>query len=155
MIQRKTAATFAGLAVALVGATPAEAETTTVACDDAAVLPNPVYLAGSSAFEPTLAQLAVQLKAKQGISVIYNPISSCSGVTAVADSSQVLSGTAHYFTVSAVDGGSSGSVTTSSCTLAAGTKALIGVSDVSCESCTGQADLGGPAQYLDWRSPQR
>jgi hypothetical protein len=150
MTHRKTAATLAGLAVALAGATSAEAQTTTVACNDASVLPNPVYLAGSSAIEAMLAQLAVQVRAKHNISIIYSPIASCNGVTVISDSSQVLSGTGHYYTAPSADGGaSSGSVVTSSCTIPTGTKALIGVADVGYDACMGTSR---PVTIGEWRA---
>ncbi len=147
MTDRRRLVTLAGLAVALLSAVPAMAQTTAVACSDTSVLPNPVYLAGSSAFEPTLAQLAVQIKAKRGISIIYDPISSCSGVTDVSDSTQVLSGTAHYYVADATQ---SSGVAIPSCTLAGGTKPLIGVSDVAYDSCMGSA---APATIGEWHGP--
>jgi len=147
MIHRKPYAIAVGLAVALLSATPVLAQTTAAACSDTSILPNPVYLAGSSAFEPTLAQLAVQIKAKQGISIIYDPISSCSGVTDVSDNTQVLSGTAHYYVADATQ---SSGVATNSCTLAGGTKPLIGVSDVAYDSCMGSAV---PATIGEWHGP--
>ena len=150
MTHRQKTATFTGLAVALLGAVPASAQTTTVACDDASVLPNPVFLAGSSAIEAMLAQFAVQVRAKHGISIIYSPIASCNGVTVISDSTQVLSGTAHYYTAAAADGGaSSGSVVTNSCTIPTGTKALIGVADVAYDSCLG---VSRPATIGEWQA---
>ena len=146
MIDRRHLVAVVGFVVAVLSALPARAQTA-VACSDTSVLPNPVYLAGSSAFEPTLAQLAVQIKAKQGISIIYDPISSCSGVTDVSDSTQVLSGTADYFVADATQ---SSGVMTNHCTLAGGTKPLIGVSGVAYDSCMGAA---APATIGEWHGP--
>lgn len=151
MTYPRTLALRAGIACSI-GATillggQALAQTTTVACSDTSVLPNPVYLAGSSAFEPTLAQLAVQIKAKQNISIIYDPISSCSGVADIADSTQVLSGTADYYVA---DTTQSSGVAIKSCTLAGSTKPLIGVSDVAYQSCTGASV---PATIGEWHGP--
>lgn len=137
----------AGLGLALSVAVPAAAQTTTVACSDTTTLPNPVYLAGSSAIEPTIAQLAVQISAKQGITLIYDPISSCSGAADIVDPTQVLSGTAHYYVV---DSTQASGVSTLSCTLAGGVKPLIGVSDVFYDSCTGTAL---PATVGEWHGP--
>lgn len=148
MIFRKQAATLAGLAVALTGATRTNAEPA-VACNDTTILPNPVYLAGSSAFEPMLAQLAVKIKAKQNISIIYNSISSCTGVADIADPTQVLSGTAHYYVE---DLTLSSGVAINSCTLAAGTKPLIGVSDVFFDSCS---ETPMPATLGEWKGPEQ
>jgi Cys-rich repeat protein len=149
MTQRKYPAISAATALCLVlaAAAPAAAQSTTVACDDATTLPNPVYLAGSSAIEPTLAQLAVQVTAKQGMTLIYNPISSCSGAADIVDSTQVLSGTAHYYVADATQ---ASGVATKSCTIATGTRPLIGISDVFYESCTG-ASL--PATVGEWHGP--
>jgi hypothetical protein len=124
--------------------------TTTVACDDATVNPNPVYMVGSSAFEPTLKQLAVQIKAKHNLSIIYSTPSSCTGAADIADPTQVLTGTADYYTVPAVDAGTSGGVTINTCTLAAGTKPLIGVSDVFYDSCV---STPMPATMGEWQGP--
>lgn len=124
------------------------AQSATVACDDTSVLPNPVYLAGSSAFEPILAQLAVQIKAKQNISIVYNPISSCNGAADIADPTQVLSGNADYYVA---DPTQASGVATKTCTIAANTKPLIGVSDVGFEACPGNTVL--PATVGEWRGP--
>jgi ABC-type phosphate transport system substrate-binding protein len=136
-----------GLAVALLYAQPLLAQTTTVACSDTTILPNPVYIAGSSAFEPMLAQFAVQMKAKQGISVIYSPISSCSGVTQIEDPTQTLTGTAHYYVA---DTTQPTGYAIQSCTLPSGTKPIVGVSDVAYESCTGKTL---PATVGTWDGP--
>jgi hypothetical protein len=146
-MMRNKLALSSGLAVALLNAQPLLAQTTTVACSDTTVLPNPVYLAGSSAFEPTLSQLAVQIKAKQGISIIYDPISSCSGVADIVDTTQTLTGTAHYYVADATQ---SSGVAISLCTLPGGAKPAIGVSDVAFESCQGTAL---PASIGEWRGP--
>lgn len=127
--------------------TAALAQSTTVSCGDTTVLPNPVYMAGSSAFEPILAQLASQIGTKQNITIIYDPISSCSGVADIVDTTQVLSGTAHYYTVDATQ---ASGVAINSCTLAGNTKPLIGVSDVAFDSCTGTAL---PATIGEWHGP--
>jgi hypothetical protein len=147
MISSQSYGIAGGLALALLGAAPAVAQTTSVACSDTSVLPNPVYLAGSSAFEPMLKNFAVQIKAKQNISVIYNPISSCLGVSDIADSTQVLSGTANYYTVDPTD---ATKVVINPCTLAGGTKPTIGVSDVGYDSCLGVAR---PATIGEWHGP--
>ena len=154
-VKRSLAMSAASAALFLAGTGAAFAQTTTVSCDDATVLPNPVYMAGSSAFEPTLAQLALQIKANQGFSIIYSAIASCNGVSAISDGT-ALTGTAHYYTVTpALDGGVSGGVTTNSCTLPTGTKASIGVSDVAFQSCTGNplptttiGEWHGPVQSM-------
>jgi len=151
MSVKRCLAMSAGFAALLLAGAGAAFAQTTVSCADTTVLPNPVYMAGSSAFEPTLAQLAVQIKAKQGVSIIYSAIASCNGVSAISDGTP-LTGTAHYYTAAvAVDGGASGGVTTNSCTLAAGTKASVGVSDVAFQSCTG--NLLPTTTIGEWHGP--
>jgi hypothetical protein len=154
MIENKLTFVPAGVAVLLAAASPASAQTTTIACSDTSQLPNPIYMGGSSAFEPILGQLAVQIKAKQGISIIYSPISSCKGLSAVSPpadmpTEQPLTGTAHYYTVDPAD---STKVVYNTCTLSGGTMAAIGVSDVGFESCQSTAR---PADLGEWLGPQQ
>ena len=62
MTYRKQIVALTGAAGFLLAASTALAQgSTTVACADTTVLGNPVYMAGSSAFEPILGQLAVQI----------------------------------------------------------------------------------------------
>ena len=91
MTYRKQIVALTGAAGMVLSASTALAQATTVACNDTSVLPNPIFMAGSSAFEPILSQLAVQIKAKQGISIIYDPISSCLGVSSVSPRPTILS----------------------------------------------------------------
>jgi hypothetical protein len=113
-------------------------------------------MAGSSAFEPILASLAVQIKTKQNVSIIYAPISSCSGVAAVsppADSSSImqpLTGTAHYYTPD--PSGDPTLTVTNTCNLSGNTMALIGVSDVSFQSCQ---NTPAPAGIGEWFGPEQ
>jgi hypothetical protein len=149
---RRIIVALAGASGTLLFASSALAQSTTVACNDTSVLPNPVFMGGSSAFEPILGQLAVQIKAKQGISIIYSPISSCNGVLAVAPSADstvpiALTGTAHYYTIDPAD---STKVVINSCNLSGNTMAAIGVSDVSFFSCQG---IAKPADIGEWAGP--
>lgn len=154
MMEKKIIALSAGVAALFYAASPARAQTTTIACSDTSQLPNPIYMGGSSAFEPVLGQLAIQIKAKQGISIIYSPISSCSGLSAVSPPADMptplpLTGTAHYYTVDPLD---STKVLYNSCTLSGNTMAAIGVSDVGFESCQGTTR---PADLGEWLGPQQ
>jgi hypothetical protein len=154
MTHRKPIIALAGAAGMLLGASVAIAQSTTVACNDTSVLPNPIFMGGSSAFEPILSQLAVQIKAKQQVSVIYASISSCNGVSAIsppADNpvAQPLTGTAHYYTLDPTD---STKVVINSCSLSGNTMASIGVSDVAFDSCQGVAR---PATIGEWAGPQQ
>jgi hypothetical protein len=152
MTYRKRIVALTGASVVLLGASTALAQgTTTVACADTTVLPNPVYMAGSSAFEPILSQLAVQIAAKQGVSIIYDPISSCLGVSAVSPQegspAQPLTGTAHYYTLDPTD---STKTVTNSCNLSNNIMAAIGISDAAFFSCQGVAK---PDNIGEWDGP--
>jgi len=154
MTQRKLILTLAGAAMALLQATPGLAQTTIINCGDTSQLPNPVFMAGSSAFEPILGSLSVQIAKSQGISIIYSPISSCNGVSAVSPPAdlptpQPLTGTAHYYTQDPTD---PTLTVTNSCNLSGVTMALIGVSDVSFESCQNAAK---PASIGEWFGPEQ
>ena len=155
MTYRKQIVALTGAAGFLLAASTALAQgSTTVACADTTVLGNPVYMAGSSAFEPILGQLAVQIKAKQGISIIYSPISSCNGVLAVSPSPDnpvlsPLSTTPHYYTADPTD---STKVVQNSCTLSNNTFAAIGVSDVAFSSCQ---NVDKPANIGEWAGPEQ
>lgn len=149
---RKMIVALTGAAGMLLGASSALAQATTVACSDTSVLPNPVFMGGSSAIEPILGQLAVQIKAKQGVSIVYKPISSCLGVSAISPPADVpdqqyLTGTADYYTVDPTD---STKVVINTCNLSGNTIATIGISDVSFDSCQGAAK---PATIGEWAGP--
>jgi hypothetical protein len=152
MTYRKQIVALTGAAGMVLSASTALAQATTVACNDTSVLPNPIFMAGSSAFEPILSQLAVQIKAKQGISIIYDPISSCLGVSSVSPPAdnpvpQPLTGTAHYYTADPTD---SSKTVINSCNLSGNTMASVGISDVAFDSCQG---LSKPATIGEWAGP--
>jgi len=57
----------------------AHAQATNPSCNDATMFKNPIYLTGSSAFEPTASRIAVKLSAlATPYTVIYNSTGSCS-----------------------------------------------------------------------------
>jgi hypothetical protein len=156
MIQRRLAlACFATTAAWLASSDAfAACPTIAIACNDTTQLPSPLFMAGSSAFEPVLSQMALKIAAKQGVSIIYSPISSCSGVAAVAPPAdaptlQPLTGTAHYYVVDSTD---TTKALQCSCNLAGNTMASIGVSDVSFLSCQGAAK---PATIGEWYGPEQ
>jgi len=154
MTQKRIIVALAGAAWSFLLASTGAAQTTTVACNDTSALPNPVFMGGSSAFEPILSQLAVQIKAKQQVSIVYAAISSCLGVSAVsppADNpdAQPLTGTAHYYTVDPTD---STKTVTNACNLSGNTMATIGVSDVSFDSCQG---VSKPTSIGEWFGPEQ
>lgn len=154
MTRRKLIVALTGAGMALLRVTPGMAQTTSINCSDTGTLPNPVFMAGSSAFEPILASLSVQIKKSQNISIIYAPISSCSGVSAVsppadAPTPQPLTGTAHYYTPDPTD---PTLTVTNTCNLSGVTMALIGVSDASFESCQNAAK---PSGIGEWFGPEQ
>src|SRR5689334_3268650 len=68
-------------------------------CNDATMFPNPIYVAGSSAFEPAAGNMAIKLSALTGadqVTIIYKATSSCDGPAAIRDN-VTLTGSADYF----------------------------------------------------------
>lgn len=126
-------------------------------CNDTSMFPNPIYITGSSAFEPVIQSMAAQLNNRAGgdagpggrVTLIYQTGgNSCGGVAAVRDQSN-LTGTGHYYTAP------TGAAGISSCTLdTAPPKADVGISDVFYETCGFGArpatigDFSGPAQAM-------
>ncbi len=126
-------------------------------CNDTTMFPNPIYLTGSSAFEPVIQAMAFQLNSRTvgdggtsgKVTLIYQTGgNSCSGVAAVLNQSN-LSGSAHYYTTS------SGGAGQQTCTLdTAPPKADVGISDIFYETCgfgprpTAVGDFAGPAQAM-------
>ncbi|HLK90824.1 MAG TPA: hypothetical protein VKZ18_13080 [Polyangia bacterium] len=127
------------------GAARAQDAGTTPTC---ASLPNPVYLDGSSAFEPTVAQFAVKLNnSSTPMTVVYLKPGSCAGVNAIASNADIT-GTATYYTLTGT------TLNKLSCTLpASGRKADIGVSDVFYGSCGAAAPATQPTTLKDFPGP--
>jgi hypothetical protein len=142
----------ATLAGALLLALPASAQTT----PDCSTLTNPVYFTGSSAFDPTVGSFAVKLAALGApITLVYNPTNSCGGVASISGNSD-LTGNAHSYAVDPTSG-----FVNAACTLPAGIKADIAVSDVFWESCTSApampstiTDYKGPVQAMEFVVPE-
>jgi len=135
----------------LLAARPATAQ---IMCNDAS-LTNPIIVSGSSAFEPTLRQLAVKLAAEQFPStVIYvsgtGLTASCAGVANAANQTDLSGIAGRYYTLSGT------TITNNNCTFAAGQKTDVGISDVYYESCANVTqpkaadimDIAGPAQAM-------
>jgi hypothetical protein len=126
-------------------------------CNDSTMFPNPIYITGSTAFEPVVQAMAAQLNNRVigdggtagAVTLIYQTGgNSCGGVAAVRDNSN-LTGTGHYYTTA------SGAAGQLSCSLdTAPPKADVGISDVFYETCgagTRPAAIGdflGPAQAM-------
>jgi ABC-type phosphate transport system substrate-binding protein len=132
-------------------------------CNDAQ-FPNPVYLTGSTAFQPMLAKMAVAIQtanqtkpASEQVTLIYFGSASCDGAAA-AQSQPSLTGSGQYY-IPNPDPSHVGEALTKTCVFddAAkggnlGLKPAIGVSDVSLSSCPG-APATLPAGLGEWRGP--
>jgi hypothetical protein len=129
---------------------------TTVSCGDTTLFPNPIYVTGSTAFEPVALAMALQLNNKVSgtgkVSILYvQGANSCGGAAAVKDNTDLTgnTGNAHYYPP-----GTLSVAAASTCTIPPGTKADVAVSDVFYETCgfgtrpTTLGDFGGPAQAM-------
>src|SRR5260221_211883 len=151
-----SAAAFAGLF-----ASAAHAQSLPMCSEAAMVGPNPIYLSGSSAFEPTAGYMAVKLGALAGadqVTLVYSATSSCDGPTHIRDNT-TLTGNADYWTANADP---TMAPVKHSCVLDLGTKADVGVSDIFYENCPGNdptipgglADVQGPVQAMIFIVPE-
>jgi hypothetical protein len=148
-----TASGSAALACLLAGSAHAA---TTPNCSDATMFPNPIYVSGSSAFEATAGNMAVQLAALTGndkVTIIYKATSSCDGPNAIRDN-VTLTGTADVF-IPKVGDPKTGVKVAGGCSLDAQiTKSDVGVCDVYYDNCPGgglttkMTDVLGPAQAM-------
>jgi ABC-type phosphate transport system substrate-binding protein len=116
---------------------------------------NPIYLAGSSAFQAAAQAMALQLNTVTGadhVTIIYKSSASCDGVNDILNNAD-LSGTATYFTLDTTM--TPPAPVALSCNLPTGTKADVGVSDIFFETCPGMdtrpdtvGDIPGPVQAM-------
>jgi hypothetical protein len=152
------AAAFAGLL-----ASAAHAQTLPMCSDATMVGPNPIYLSGSSAFEPTAGYMAVKLNQApvadaDKVTLVYSATSSCDGPTNIRDA-KTLTGNADYWTPNA---DATMPPVKHSCVLDLGVKADVGVSDIFYENCPGNdatipaglADVQGPVQAMIFIVPE-
>lgn len=124
----------------------------TPSCTDTDMFPNPIFISGSTAFEPVVQAMAVQLnnRAAGRVTLLYAQGSgSCQGVATIKDNSDLpTANVAHYFTTPV---GGAGRL---NCTVPAGVKADVAISDVFYETCglgprpTTLADVSGPVQAM-------
>ena len=114
-------------------------------------LPNPIYVGGSTAFQPTLGWYAAKLAGESpATTIVYQSQGSCIGAGDIA-SHTALTGTAIYYLPLA----SGGTPTTATCSVDANTYLDIGVSDVFYDSCaaSNQAPSPKPAAVQDTVGP--
>jgi ABC-type phosphate transport system substrate-binding protein len=152
----KTACALAS-AVGVIGAgAQVRAQGATPPCSDTTAFPNPVYMAGSSAFEPTLARLALKLAAQTPpVTVIYKTSASCDGANVIV-SAGPLTGNADYYAPNpAISATSPLPYVIKNCTLDPDhPTALIGVADVAFQTCIGTpppvtiGEYTGPIQAM-------
>jgi hypothetical protein len=133
-------------------------------CNDTTRFPNPVFLAGSSAFEPVIQAMAYQLAKRtladgttpNPINIIYQVNSSCQGVGQVV-SGTMMTGSADYYTAAT---GSAGRPTCMFDSTLPAVKTDIGISDVFFDTCAIGAkpatigDFLGPAQAMMFLVPK-
>jgi hypothetical protein len=135
---------------------------TTPDCNDPTLLPNPVYLTGSSAFEPMLAQFSVAIQkankdkpAAEQLSIVYLTSASCDGISSVMNQ-PAMTGTGHYYTPGAT---ATAAPATNNCQFDnptkgnLGIKPHIGVSDVPFNLCPGSDKMTLPATIGNWNGP--
>jgi ABC-type phosphate transport system substrate-binding protein len=125
--------------------------TTEAYAADCSSLPNPVYVAGSSAVKPMLKQASLIVgAAATPVTIVYSSLGSCAGLDAITNGTKV--------TATPVVWDAQGTAIT--CTLpVAGVAADIGVSDVFPTTCpnitvpAGQKDFLGPVQVMNFIAP--
>lgn len=152
-----------GLVVAT-GMLSGAAQAQTTNCNDPTVLPNPVYLTGSSAFEPMLATFSVAIQnanagkpASQQLSIVYLTSASCDGISAALNQ-PAMTGTGHYYTPDPAAIATGGALT-NNCQFDDPTKGNlgimphIGVSDVPFNLCPGNETNPLPATLGNWNGP--
>jgi hypothetical protein len=150
MNRRFAAASFL---VAVAVLFPRMASAQTPFCNDTTMLPNPVYLSGSSTFETAAGLIAPKLTTLPGgasMTLIYSVTTSCDGPAHIRDGT-LLTGTADYWTPDPSD--ATKPPIKHVCSLdGAPPKADVGVSDVFYENCPGNA-LPLPTNITDVRGP--
>jgi len=153
-----------GLVVAT-GMLSGVAQAQTPDCNDPTLFPNPVYLTGSSAFEPMLAKFSVAIQnadtgkpASQQLTIIYLTSASCDGISAALNL-PAMTGTGHYYLPDPAATATGGALT-NNCAFddAAkggnlGIKPHIGVSDVPFNLCPGNETNPLPATLGNWNGP--
>jgi hypothetical protein len=125
-------------------------------CSDTTMFPNPIYLAGSTAYQPTAALFAAQLANLSGtdkVTLIYqNGLGSCDGPAAILNGN-MLTGTATVWAPGPNFANDITSVTKSSCTLDGTHAADVGPSDVFWKNCPNLAGMAQPATIKDFQGP--
>jgi hypothetical protein len=158
---------IAGSAAAAFGLLAGTAHADMPSCTDATIFPNPIYLTGSSAFEPTASYMAIKAAAATGndkASIIYFPSGSCDGPKDIRDGLTIASQGFSVGDYWVPDTTNPDKPVKQNCTLdgAATIKADVGVSDIFYQNCPGNTatvpaglvDTQGPVQAMLFIVPQ-
>src|SRR3982750_1108880 len=153
--KRRLTAMAAG-AIGCLAAGRSWGETVVPNCSDTTMFPNPIYLAGSTAYQPTAGLFAAQLAslpAADKVTIVYqNGLGSCDGPAAIMSGS-MLTGTATVWTAGPNFATDPTSVTKSSCTLDGTHAADVGPSDIFWKNCPNLAGVTQPSDIKDIQGP--
>jgi hypothetical protein len=120
------------------------------------MFPNPIYITGSTAYQPTAALFAAQMANLSGtdkVTIIYqNGLGSCDGPASIMSGS-MLTGTASVWAPGANFANDITSVTKSSCTLDSTHAADVGASDIFWKNCPNLSGTAQPATIKDYQGP--
>ena len=127
-------------------------------CSDTTMFPNPIYISGSTAYQPTAALFAAQLaslSATEKVTIIYqNGLGSCDGPPAIMSGTPLTSGTtATVWTPGPNFANDKTSVTKGSCTIDGTHGADIGASDIFWKNCPNLSGVAQPADIKDFQGP--
>lgn len=114
---------------------------------DCGTLTNPVYFPATTDIRPALSLLAPALSATTAgadqMTIVYRSLSSCNATDYLRDGTD-LTGSAIYWTLDA-----NGDPVENACDVPAGTKPSVAASDITWQTCYGEA---APATIRQWRS---
>jgi len=148
--------TAAGLALLACIAAKTSWAQTVPNCSDATMFPNPIYITGSTAYQPTAGLFAVQMMNLAGAdksTIIYqNGLGSCDGPPAIMGGA-MLTGTASVWTPGPNFATDKTSVSKASCTLDSTHAADVGASDIFWKNCPNLSGAAQPSDIKDFQGP--
>jgi hypothetical protein len=124
-------------AVAAIATMTAATRKAAAQADCSTVGPNVLYISGTTDVKPLLSRIAPKLATAMGddrITIVYQGVGSCTALDTVLNPTTTLQGMASYWAGPLAPNGTG---VESMCTLPAGTKAHLALSDVTIETCTG------------------
>lgn len=127
-------------------------------CSDTTMFPNPIYISGSTAYQPTASYFAAQLANLTGTekaTIVYqNGLGSCDGPPAIMSGTPLTSGTtATVWTPGPNFANDKTSVTKGMCTIDGTHGADIGASDIFWKNCPNLSGVTQPADIKDFQGP--